>query len=121
MSGVPWHSPLGGLIEARGVLRVARKSVENEKAINGHIAGNPYDVAISALNFALGSLDGIITPAQGLDAATNERCAQVAESWSDPAFATMHENRCFASIAAAIRALNTASTTTRGEKNDGTA
>lgn len=40
-----------------------------------------------------------------LDAATIERCAKVAEGWSDPAFATMHENRCFAAIAAAIRAL----------------
>lgn len=56
------------------------------------------------------------TPAQGLDAATIERCAQVAENKYP---ANYPEGWTGREIATAIRALNTASTTTRGEKNDG--
>jgi hypothetical protein len=57
---VPWSSLLGGLIEAQRIARQAYKSVEGEKAINGHIPGNPYDVTMSALNSTLAALDTLI-------------------------------------------------------------
>lgn len=59
---VAWHSPLGGLIEARQIARQAYKDIEREKSINGHIAGKPYDVALSALNSVLGCLAVLVDP-----------------------------------------------------------
>ncbi|WP_430636137.1 hypothetical protein [Sphingomonas hankookensis] len=51
-----WHTDLGGLIEARRVAQAAYKDIERAKAQNTHIPGNPYDVALAALNPALGML-----------------------------------------------------------------
>lgn len=59
---VAWHSPLGGLIEARQIAQQAYKDIEREKSINGHIAGKPYDVALSALNSVLGCLAVLVDP-----------------------------------------------------------
>ena len=59
---VAWHTPLGGLIEARQIAQQAYKDIEREKSINGHIAGNPYDVALSALNSVLGCLAVLVDP-----------------------------------------------------------
>jgi hypothetical protein len=67
----------------------------------------------------------LTTPAQGLDAATIEQCAQVALEDMTPAYGPHRADMEFLaetqrnSIAARIRALNAASTTTREEKNDG--
>lgn len=67
------------------------------------------------------------TPAQGLDAATIERCAQrlliahdAAALAPDNLALEATELRAFGDLREAL-ALNTASATTRGEKNDGTA
>ena len=54
--GGAWSSPLGGLIEARRLLQEAHRAIEQEKARNSHVPGNPYDVALSALQPALAEL-----------------------------------------------------------------
>lgn len=61
------------------------------------------------------------TPAQGLDAATIERCARLVEQRLElcQELASTAWHAVFTALPDAIRALNTASTTTRGEKNDG--
>jgi hypothetical protein len=59
----PWHSPLGGLIEARRVMQQAYKYIEQAKAENTHIPGNPYDMALAALNPALAELAVLVQPA----------------------------------------------------------
>jgi len=56
----PWHTPRGGLIEAQGIARRAYKDIEAEKAINSHIPGYPYDVALSSLNPVLAALDTLL-------------------------------------------------------------
>jgi len=58
---VAWYTPLGGLIEARQIAQMAYKDIERSKAINGHIDGNPYDVALSALNSVLGELAVLVS------------------------------------------------------------
>jgi hypothetical protein len=55
------YTPLGGLIEARQIAQMAYKDIERSKAINGHIDGNPYDVALSALNSVLGELSVLVS------------------------------------------------------------
>ncbi len=72
----PWHTPRGGLIEAQTHLRNARRSVEESKRVNGHVPGNPYDVAEIALNFALAEVDTILAlypPVMGEVEAENTR------------------------------------------------
>ena len=69
---VKWSSDLGSLIEAQRVTRRAYRAIETEKAQNTHIPGNPYDVALSALNSPLAALDTLITARPAADAQGEE-------------------------------------------------
>lgn len=82
---------LGGLIEARQIAQQAYKDIEREKAINGHVPGNPYDVALAGLNSVLGCLAELVTRPPATDVAALVEAAKetnaALERDGDPAFA----------------------------------
>lgn len=58
---VPWHSPLGGLLEARRVLQFSHTQVLAERDRNTHLRG-VYEPVLSALQPALAELAVLCSP-----------------------------------------------------------